>query len=112
MDSGGQSNVSDKIITEKETRLLLERRVIARFPSGNATPSVRNQEYWESPVGATTITDFVDGQDCQSLFILGNGNLTVSHNANIQTNALGDKVLAANIVYTFTMFHGVWYEHE
>jgi hypothetical protein len=61
---------------------------------------------------ATTITSFDDGVSGQAVDLLPtNGNTTIAHNSgNIRTNTGADKVLAANQVYRFRNYNGVWYE--
>lgn len=75
-----------------------------------ATPDVQNVPYFYSHSSAVTVTNFKHGQDGQTIKILGNGNTTITNNANIKTNTGANKVLAANMVYTFTYFNKVWYE--
>lgn len=87
-------------------------RVISSFFTGDTTPTVRNCNVYKSPAGATTVTDFDDAAEGQCIQILGNGNLTVSNNANIKTNTGANKVLVADKIYTFTHIMGVWYENE
>lgn len=72
------------------------------------TPSVLNNEYFTANDNST-VTDFLYGQPPQTIKILGNGTMTISNNANIKTNTGANKVLAANKVYTFTLFD-IWYE--
>jgi hypothetical protein len=82
-----------------------------RFVAADTTPSVLNHEYWiANNIGAVTVTNFDDGSDCHELRVLGDGFTTVANNANIKTNTGANKLLAANKVYRFTNFNGVWYE--
>ena len=60
--------------------------------------------------GATTITDMVNGQQGQTVRIIGNVNITMQNNAAIKNNTGADKVLASNRIYTYTRDNGVWYE--
>lgn len=110
--------ISEEIIIEGPTTFLqLSKIFVGTFEAGDTTPSVLNVDRFKSPSGATTVTNFVDGAPGQCIRILGNGNLTVSNNTTIKTNTAGSKVLAANKVYTFTLFEEpsgtfVWYEGE
>lgn len=76
-----------------------------------ATPSVKGSEVWKAGGLVVTITNFQYGADGQRISILGDGNTTVSHNANIKTNTAANKLLAASKVYTFTLISNVWYEN-
>lgn len=88
-------------------------RTAIKFKRGLVTPDVRFFEFFicdnTAPV---TITNFINGADCQSLNILGDGNTTVSHNSNIKTNIGANKLLNADTVYKFTRFNDIWYEGE
>lgn len=84
----------------------------SKFPSGLATPSVMDCNVWECGAGVIAITNFKNGQEGQTIRILGNVNNTINNNANIKTNTGANKVLAANKMYTFTMINKVWYEAE
>lgn len=75
-----------------------------------ATPSVLAQSHLLSHGAATTVTEFKNGKDGQDLYILGNGNTTVSHNTKIKTSTGANKVLAANKMYHFKHYNGVFYE--
>ncbi len=76
------------------------------------TPSVKGTHVFTCSVLVETVTNFAYGATGQSIQILGNGNKTISHNANIKTNTAANKVLVANKIYTFTMISNVWYEAE
>lgn len=76
----------------------------------SATPSVKNVRVWKCSGGVITITNFLNGADNHQVSILGDGNTTVSHNANIKTTTGTDKLLSANLVYRFTLIDNVWYE--
>ena len=76
----------------------------------SATPIVSSVEIWKSPSSGVTVTNFLGGAEGQNLYILGNGNLTVSHNATIKTSTGANKVLAANKIYHFKLIDAIWYE--
>ena len=62
--------------------------------------------------GAVTLTDFTNGQEGQTIFVLGDGQTTVTHGTKIKTNTAANKLLASNAVYIFTRVSSVWYENS
>jgi hypothetical protein len=58
----------------------------------------------------TTVTNFSGGVVGQTIRVLGDSDVTIANNVNIQTNTGADKTLASNKVYTFTFYNGKWYE--
>lgn len=74
------------------------------------TPDVQNILYFTSHASNTNVTNFLHGQGGQTIYILGNGHTTVVNGTLIKTNTAVNKNLAANKVYRFTYFSGVWYE--
>lgn len=88
--------------------VVLPKDYVGSLIKSNATPSVRNLTRLRAGGVAVTITDFKDGQDGQTIKILGDGLTNVASNANIVRGAGG--VLTSDRVYTFTNFGGVWYE--
>lgn len=88
----------------------LYKKFISQFPDALATPKVDNCEIWKSPSAPLAITDFLNGADGQDLFILGNGNLTITHGTQIKTSTGANKVLAANKIYHYKRIDHVWYE--
>lgn len=74
------------------------------------TPNVFNKEHFTSHSTSTTVTNFLNGQPQQSLYILGNGNTTVDHNADIKTASGAPLLLATDIVYHFMFINSVWYQ--
>lgn len=82
----------------------------SRF-DGSTTPSVSNVTGFLAGASTPiTITNFLKGSDWQTISILGDGNTTISNNANIKTNTGANKLLAANKIYRFTCISNVWYE--
>lgn len=79
---------------------------------GSTTPSVENLETWiaKNTGAALTVTNFTNGADAQVIYILGDGFTTVANNANIKTNTGANKLLLANLVYSFHYINNVWYE--
>ena len=73
-------------------------------------PSVKGSRVFKTSGSVLTVTNFIDGSDQQTIRILGDGNMTVSHNSNIKTNTAADKLLAVNKIYVFTLISNVWIE--
>ena len=84
---------------------------VGTFGSADATPSVKNVRVWKCNTAVVTITDFDDGAPGQVLFVLGHGNTTIDHNANIKTITGAAKTLSADRLYIFVHIDGVWYEN-
>lgn len=81
-----------------------------QLPVG-ATPKVENATHFVCTNAApVNVTNFLRGAAFQSIVLLGDGNTTVVHGATIKTNTAANKLLAANKVYRFTNFNGVWVE--
>lgn len=83
--------------------------VVAQY--GDTTPSVRDAKVLRlintAPV---TVSHFDDGQDGQTLFVVGDGQTTIQHYSGtidasnglrIRTNTAANKLLASNLVYIF-----------
>ena len=62
-----------------------------------------------APALVTNISGGVDGFPVR---FLGDGFTTFQDNAIIHTNTAANKLLIANIVYTYTSFDSQWYENE
>jgi len=107
----GVKQITEQQQVEAQTsNLILPTQFVGHFPKGVTTPSVKNVRCWVCQNTApVTITDFLDGQEGQTLKVLGDGNSSVQNGPNIVT-ASGAVALMANKVYTFTLFNGVWYE--
>lgn len=87
--------------------------VATRPADSTTTPSVENMIFISTASYATptTITNFLKGTGQQTIKILGNTNVTIANNSTVKTNTGADKVLAANKIYTFTLYNSVWYEN-
>lgn len=84
---------------------------VLNAPIGTTTISVLNTEKVKlQNTGAVTLTDFTNGQEGQTLHILGDGNTTITHGTKIKTNTAANKLLATNAVYTFTRIGSTWIE--
>jgi hypothetical protein len=90
---------------------MLPTKEVGTFVAGDTTPSVENVEFWKCQGTVVTITDFDNGATTQVIFVLGDGDTTISHNANIKTNTGANKLLAADRLYIFVHIEGVWYEN-
>jgi len=91
------------------TELVLTRR-FWELISG-ATPSIEQQTHLEF-FSTSAITNFLDGQEAQTIKVLGDGASSVAHNANIKRNTAGQAsaILLIDQVYTFTYKDAIWSE--
>ena len=82
--------------------------------STSATPNVEGATLVGLyPGAATTVTAFLGGTPGQRLYVQGNANVTIQHNAaadGFYTRTGANRVLEANKVYRFTKFGSSWYE--
>lgn len=103
---------SESVVFLGSTRfLVLPEQYGQRFIAADTTPSVLNNKHWlANNTGAVTITNFDDGANFQEIAILGDGFTSVANNATVKTNTGALKLLAANKVYRFTNYNGVWVE--
>lgn len=105
------NRLTDEISVEAPVRQQVLEKKYARNSKGDTTPSILNTEKLALANAApVTITKFDDGQPNQEITILGDGQTTIANNATIKTNTGANKLLAANKVYRFTNFAGIWYE--
>lgn len=83
------------------------------FADGDATPSVASGQvaYSTANTSATTITDFDDGFEGQTILVVLDANTTVdmSANANIRGNDGSDVTGAANDAIRCTLVGTTWY---
>ena len=104
---------SQQQVESPTSNLVLPIRFVGHLKKATQTPSVKNCERWIAVNTAPIdILDFIDGQEGQELKILGDGQTSVQHTSNIKNNTAATKLLAVDIVYTFTMFDGCWVENE
>lgn len=86
---------------------------VESFASLDATPSVASGQvaYATANAGATTITDFDDGYEGQTILVVLDANTTVdfSANANMVGNVGVDFAAAANDAIRCTLVGTVWY---
>ena len=58
----------------------------------------------------TTITDFTGGYGGKTIRLLGNVNVTIANNSQINTNISANKALIGERIYRFTYYNGIWFE--
>lgn len=89
------------------------RGAVESFTDADATPSVASGQvaYQTANTGATTITDFDDGYEGQTILVVLDANTTIdmSANANIRGNDGSDVTGAANDAVRCTLVGTTWY---
>lgn len=91
----------ETFLEDTQSRFALERFVYDKVIGD--TPNVENRRFFEAfNTGAITVTDFINGQPGQRIYIVGDGFMTVEHGTFIFTNTGADKLLLDNIMYKFT----------
>lgn len=79
--------------------------------ANGTAPSVLNQTKLKlTNTAPTTITNFLEGQEGQTIFVVGDGQSTVTHGTNIFTNSAASKLLLDGSVYILTLIDGEWRE--
>jgi len=109
------SETTKRVTTEErieraQVKLVIDKKFVHEFKPADTTPSVLNREVIVSSGVAVTITNFDDGQEGQTITILGDGLATITHGTRIFTNTAVNKLLGLNKVYRFTKFANIWYE--
>jgi hypothetical protein len=75
------------------------------------TPNVlNNTKIVLSSTAPVNVTNFLNGQEGQTIFVVGDGQSTIKNNATISTNGNADKLASSGSVYCFTLVNGVWRE--
>lgn len=112
IDPGELIYVPNPIEFEAPVRFLeLIETPLETIPAAEATPSVlNNTKIVLSSIAPVNITNFVDGQEGQTIFVVGDGNSTLVHGTSIFTNSENDKLLNNGSVYIFTRVNGEWRE--
>lgn len=78
---------------------------------GSTTPTVFGIDCVNfQNTSGVTVTNFLGGHEGQTIKCKGDGQTTITNGTNIFTSTGANKLLAANKVYTFTMFSNLWYE--
>lgn len=103
---------SEVLVEVSPTLAKLPKGFVGRFSGADTTPSVMDCLVWVCSSSVVTITNFDDGQEGQTIKLLGNANTTITHGSNIMTNTGANKALADDMVYTFTLIDNIWYEDE
>jgi hypothetical protein len=94
--------------------IVLPKDFVGRLIKSDITPSVRNIKRLVAGGVAVTITNFKEGQDGQTIEILGDGVTIVATTVHIERTTSG--ALTANRLYRFTYYVdpitkiGKWYE--
>lgn len=105
-------SVTKEVISETAAvPAVLEKRFVGKIKKLSTTPDVQNIEHWDAQnAGPVNITNFMNGQDGQHLYLLGDGQTTLVHGTKIFNNTGANKLLAANKVYHYVKRSGSWYE--
>ncbi|PIQ16432.1 MAG: hypothetical protein COW67_03020 [Flavobacteriales bacterium CG18_big_fil_WC_8_21_14_2_50_32_9] len=104
-------HVNEQIFEAPITFLTLPKRFVGKLAKSDTTPKVRNVEHWVTKnTVPVTVTDFLDGQEGQSLKIVGDGMTTLQHTPNIFTKGGANLLLAANTLYILEFIQGKWYQ--
>lgn len=77
-----------------------------------ATPSVKNILVFKGTnTGAVFVSQFKDGQNGQTIKIVGDGQMTILWDpTKIITNTGANKLLSVNKIYRFTRISNIWIE--
>lgn len=106
-----QRDVAPQIGEAQSYDQALKLRPIGKLRKLDTTPDVYNNEHWQTQnTVPVTITDFDNGQDGHHLYVLGDGQTTVAHNANIRNVAGVALLLAVGQAYEWVNINGVWYQ--
>lgn len=103
---------TDQVVEGQHKSFHMGEQHVGQFNNGDAIPRVQDVECWICGASVVTITDFLFGQNGQTIRLLGNANTTITNGTKIKTNTGANKVLANNKVYSFTRFNDTWYEAE
>lgn len=76
----------------------------------STTPSVEGAKVYACSGSVVSITNFTNGIKNQTIKLIGDGNTTLVHGASIKTTTGANKLLAADRIYTLTLYNNVWYE--
>lgn len=98
----------ERVVEARTTRLVLDVHTFDTL--SGVIPDVSQREYWLSHSAAETVTNFLNGQEGQHLYILGNGNTELTHGTSIFTSTGANKTLAADKMYHFICHDDKWYE--
>ena len=102
-----------KFTKDRQAFQVLPIEYVSDITIGDTTPTVLNCKLFTLVnIAPLSITYFNDGAEGQTIRLLGDGVTTVVHGASLKTNTGANKLLLANIIYTFTLINGVWYENE
>lgn len=107
-----QKIINEPTIFEAEVTFLVHPKTfVGTFIREDETPTVQNVTVWKANnIAPNNITNFDDGQEGQTIKILGDGQTTVVYSTTIKTNTGIDKLLDADKMYTFTYVNSTWIE--
>ena len=110
--SGSLIEISDEVVFYGQvTFTQLIESPVSKMKESETIPSVLNlTRLVANNLAPVTVTNFIHGQEGQTIKILGEGQTTIANNSTIKTNTGANKLLAANKVYTFTLFNAIWIE--
>ena len=102
-----------KFTKDREAFQVLPIEYVSDIIAGDTTPTVLNCKLFTLQNAAPlSVTYFDDGAEGQTIKLLGDGFTTIVNGAALKVNIGANKLLLANIIYTFTLINGVWYENE
>lgn len=112
--SGKRIEIADEILFQGPVVFAeLPQQPISEIARLDTTPSVLNRTRLKTRnTVATSITNFLGGQDGQEIKILGDAFTTLVNGTFIKTNTAANKLLAVNKVYTFSLWSGIWIENS
>jgi hypothetical protein len=94
----------EQVVEAQQQKQVLDRQWVGKFKAQDETPSVKNVEKFRAGnIDARNITYFDEGQEGQTIAILGDGFSTLVYDvARIITSTAANKLMVLNKVYWFT----------
>ena len=101
--------VRHEINSEATSRqLILGTKLIGKIPVGVVQPKVTNVEFWQTQnTGAVLITNFLDGQDGQSLYLLGDGFTSLDYTT--MDVGIANLLLTNGLIYHLVRMNDRWH---
>lgn len=98
----------EQVIEAPTTQLVLPKGMVGKL-SSSTTPDVRNVEHWKGTnTGAVSVTNFLNGQPAQHLYIEGDGFTTLVHNTTIRLTGGVNLLLLTDKIYHLIYRDGRW----
>lgn len=98
-------------IETPQVHLKLDKKFIGSLKKSSTTPDVENVEDWNAiNTAPVTVTNFLNGQDGQHLYILGDGNTTLQHGTKIFLRSGANLLLDSAKLYHLQYRSGKWYQ--